>query len=613
MPISNWRRSAKRLALATALSMLAAAAPAHAQTEPQAKLGSHVNGLDASEVNRFALGKAQFTRNFSEAEGLGPGFNQTGCSACHNAPVVGGSGITTVTRFGSFDKTNGFQPLDNFGGSLLQANAINPSCQEVVPGVANVTTFRITTSAFGLGLIESIPDAAIVAHETAQAAPGSLVSGHVHWVPRLEDPMGPLRAGRFGWKAQLATVLSFSGDATLNEMGITNAIVAQENLPNGDPALLAMCDLVADPEDVPDAMGATFIDRVTDFQRFLAPPPQTPKSGMAGEAVFNAIGCVTCHASTYTTGPVADAALAGKVIRPYSDFLVHDMGILGDGIVQGDALELEMRTPPLWGVRWRDAVLHDGRVAAGSFEVRMAAAINEHGGEATASQMAFNLLSAAEQTQLFAFLNSLGRHEFDHDDNIFIDYDDFVDFWSCFSGPGVFYTADEPCAIHDVDQDGDVDADDFAVFLQVYEGGLVDCNGNGTADMIELVNGTAGDCNGNATPDTCDIAMGTPDSNGNLVPDECEQFLRGDCNLDGTVNVADAVTGLGVLFLGTASACLDGCDNNDDGAHDIADPIYLVSFLFNPGSPAPQPPYPNCGPDGNDTDTLAPCASASCP
>ncbi|MGE3165045.1 MAG: di-heme oxidoredictase family protein [Planctomycetota bacterium] len=581
--------------------------------QPQPKLGNSVNGLSPAEETRFSLGKAQFTRNFNDTEGLGPGFNQTGCSACHNAPVVGGSGITSVTRFGSFDKINGFQPLDSLGGSLLQANAINMSCLETVPAIANVTAFRITTSSFGIGLIEAIPDSAIVANETAQNTVGSLVTGHVHWVPRLEDPMGPLRAGRFGWKAQLATVLSFSGDATLMEMGITNALVSQENSPNGDPALLALCDLVADPEDLPDALGVTFIERVTDFQRFLGPPPQTPRSGMSGEAIFDSIGCVTCHVRAYTTGTTTEPALSNQQIQPYSDFLVHDMGALGDGIVQGDALDLEMRTPPLWGVRWRDALLHDGRVAAGTFESRMAAAILEHSGEAFASQAAFSMLTAAEQAQLFAFLNSLGRHEFDHDDNIFIDYSDFVDFWSCFTGPGVFYTADEPCALHDVDQDGDVDADDFAVFLQVYEGGLVDCDGNGTADMIELVDGTAADCNGNATPDACDIAGGVPDLNGNLVPDSCEFFVRGDCNVDGSIDIADAVLGLGVLFMGSTSTCTDGCDNNDDGAHDIADPIYLVSHLFSSGSPAPMPPYPACGPDGDDSDTLAPCSNPNCP
>lgn len=606
------RRLRSRLALGFA-AVLACGSLASGQLG-QPKVGQPVNGLTPDQISRFDLGAVQFSREITIAEGLGPGFNQTSCAQCHNAPVAGGSGITSVTRFGLVEKGQPFNPLDNFGGSLLQAEAISMACQEVVPASANVQTFRITTSSFGIGLIEAIPDSAIEANETAQAQPGSNVSGFVHWGPSLQDPMGPLRAGRFGWKAQLADVRDFSADATLNEMGLTNAILGEENMPNGDPALLAMCDTVADPEDVPDSFGFTFVDRVTDFQRFLAGPPQTPRSGMAGEAVFNNIGCADCHVSSYTTGSSPVAALANKEIQPYSDFLLHDMGILGDGIVQGDALETEMRTPPLWGVRWRDALLHDGRVAAGTFESRMLGSILEHSGEAQASKDAFNLLSATEQNQLYAFLNSLGRSEFDHDDNVFIDNDDFINFWSCFTGPGSFYTPDDECSIHDVDQDGDVDADDFAVFEQVYEGVLVDCNMNSTPDMVELVNGTVTDCNANAIPDDCDISSGfSTDTNGNQQPDECEvDFIRGDCNGDGTVDIADAVSGLGVLFTGEDTQCVDACDNNDDGSNDIADPIYLVNFLFDPMSPAPANPFPTCGMDSSNVDSIG-CDASSCP
>ena len=143
-------------------------------------------------------------------------------------------------------------------------------------------------------------------------------------------------------------MLSFSGDASLNEMGLTNALVGTENAPNGNQALLQQYDLVPDPEDQPDGEGFTRIERMDDFQRFLAPPPQTPKSGMTGETLFNTIGCATCHVASYTTGSTPETALSGKVIHPYSDFLLHDMGSLGDGIVQGMGTEKLMRTSSLW-------------------------------------------------------------------------------------------------------------------------------------------------------------------------------------------------------------------------------------------------------------------------
>lgn len=611
----QWPLRQAAATLALALTFFGTSA-ADAQIVPQAKLGNPVNGLTLTEVDRFNLGKIQFEREFNQAEGLGPGFNQSGCGTCHTAPTVGGSGTTSVTRFGFVEKGVPFDDLDHLGGSLLQAFSISPTCQEVVPAAANVVATRMTTSTFGLGLIEAILDADIIANETAQAASASTVAGHVHYVPLLESPGAPNRPGRFGWKAQVATVLTFSGDAALNEMGITNRLIPTENLPNGDPATLMACDTVADPEDGPDAMGFDFIDRVTDFQRFVAGPPQTPKSGMTGEAVFTSIGCAECHVPSYTTGPAPEAALANQLIRPYSDFLVHDMGLLGDGIVQGGALDLEMRTPPLWGVRWRDPLLHDGRVSGGTFPDRMIDTINEHAGQGQASKDAFNLLPVADQNALIDFMASLGQHEFDADNNIFIDYADFTDFWNCYTGSSAnAYTPDDECAIHDVDQDGDVDDDDFAVFQMVYEGPMVDCDGNFIADMVELVNGTATDCNHNGIPDGCDITAATSlDANSNNIPDECEIFSRGDCNSDGNHNIADAVFALSHLFVvGSPNPlCEDACDVNDDGTHDIADPVRLLTHLFA-SAMAPPAPFPACGNDGTDTDSLPCTTTSTCP
>ena len=326
---------------------------------------------------------------------------------------------------------------------------------------------------------------------------------------------------RFGWKAQVATVLSFSGDAALNEMGITNALVPDENAPNGDPVLLADCDDVSDPED-----DFGFVDKITDFQRFLAPPPQTPRSGMSGEVIFNTTGCGNCHHSQpLTTTTVAEVALSNQIIKPYSDFLLHDMGSLGDGIVQGKAMETEMRTAPLWGIRVRDPLLHNGQALGGTFAGRVAAAVDEHGGDGAGAAANFQALSVEDQASLIAFLDSLGRREFDHDGNGIVDAIDFLGFRSCFEQGGPF-SPDAPCAVSDIDQDGDVDLDDFSFFLQMYDGDLNDCDGNGEVDLRDIIEGFAEDCNGNTQPDGCDIAEGSSrDEDQDGIPDECEPLL----------------------------------------------------------------------------------------
>ena len=266
-----------------------------------------------------------------------------------------------------------------------------------------------------------------------------------------------------------ATVLTFSGDASLNEMGLTNRLVPTENAPNGDFVLLAACDMVADPEDRPDAQGFEFIDRATDFQRFLAPPPQTPRSGMTGEAVFNSIACSSCHTPAFTTrdDPMLEDALRSKVLRPYSDFLLHDMSLNADFIVQGDAGDSELRTPPLWGLRSRDPMWHDGRVAGGTLDSRAREAIALHGAsgsEGQFSELAFDALSETDQAAVITFLASLGRPEFDFDGDDDVDLDDHLAFQACFTGPGMFFTPDSACSIADADRDGDVDLDDQMLF-----------------------------------------------------------------------------------------------------------------------------------------------------
>ena len=470
---------------------------------PQPKAGERLHGLTSIQDARFAQGLLDFDRTLQVSEGLGPIFNQNSCSSCHSNPL-GGSGSITVTRFGFFDaKGGGFDPLASLGGSLLQENSIAIGCGEIVPPEANITAERVTTSVLGAGLIEAIPDAQITALAVAHP---SGVAGSIRMVSPVEG--GGARVGRFGWKAQVATVLTFSADASLNEMGFTNRFFPTEEAPNGNQALLNLCDTVADPEDGPDAQGQHFIDRITDFQRYLAPPPQTPKSGMAGEAIFISIGCAECHNPGFTTSndPSLETALRGKAIRPYSDFLLHDMGAAADFIEDGSAGMQDVKTPPLWGVRRRDPLWHDGRVGGGTLATRIMGTggiIELHGALlSTAANSAgnFNALSIADKNKVIAFLDSLGKEEFDSNGDGRRDRVDLLAFQAARNGGP--YTPDMPEAVFDVNQDGFVNQLDFDVLVQVYE---EDCNLNGVGDLLDiLVNSTS------------------PDANGNLIPDECE-------------------------------------------------------------------------------------------
>jgi CxxC motif-containing protein (DUF1111 family) len=338
------------------------------------------------------------------ATGLGPIFNNVSCVACHSAAAPGGASATTVTRFG--ETTNGvFDPLTALDGTLLHAKAIAPALLEKVPSQANVTTLRLTTPLFGAGLIEAIPDATIEAN--AAAAKAFAVGGRVAVVTDVAT--GETRVGRFGWKAQHATLLSFSGDALNNEIGITNRLFPKAAAPDGNETLLAEFVSPSAPiEDQPNSAGLSEIDRVANFMRLLAPPPgSTPATAAgvaaaaAGKTLFNSLSCASCHTPTMNTGPNSSAALANKDVALYSDLLLHDMGSLGDGIAQGDASTSEIRTSPLWGLSARPRYLHDGRAAT------VTEAIVAHAGQGALAKTEWNQLSNTQQSELLAFLSTL--------------------------------------------------------------------------------------------------------------------------------------------------------------------------------------------------------------
>jgi hypothetical protein len=425
----------------------------------QQPAGAPLIGLTEVQLDRFNKGKTAFEKTFQDVIGLGPVFNQDGCASCHSTPV-GGSGTITVVRFGVLDGNN-FDPLADLGGSLWNRESISPECAEIIPvPPTNHAAERLTNSTLGFGLVEAIKDEDI---EFNAINPPAGVSGRVTIVPLLEDPP-QTRIGRFGWKNQLGTVESFTADAMLQEMGITSRIFPEDNAPNNDPILLAACDTVADPEDVPDSEGVEFLDRATDFQRFLAPPPQTPRSGMTGEAIFDTIGCADCHVGTFIASDHGsiEKPIRGTTLHPYSDFLIHDAGSNGDFIEQGGAQITELRTTPLWGLRIRDPLWHDGRVAGGTFDFRIKGAIQQHnasGSEAQASAQAFQSLSSADQDALVAFMDSLGRREFDmNGDGLVDDADVIIINALCLNTDLI--TPDDLCAIADADQNGVVsDAD----------------------------------------------------------------------------------------------------------------------------------------------------------
>ncbi len=506
----------------------------------QPKAGAPLQGLTADELALFETGKILFATPPTIEQGLGPIFNKSNCQSCHSVPT-GGWGSITVTRFG-LEKKGEFVEYPGEVQSLLQAEAISESCREILPADATVVSLRVTNSSLAFGIVDAIADADIIANGDPTDADGDGISGKVHYVDVLEDPTGGLRPGRFGWKAQVATLFSFSGDATRNEMGFTNSLVPSENPPNGDYALLAQCDVASDPEDVPDAAGFTFIERVTHFQRFLGMPPQTPKVGMTGEAIFNQVGCAKCHIRDWQTpnDPSLAEALRGQNAKIYSDFLLHDMGTLADGIQQGDANEFEFRTPVLWNLATRDPMLHDGRVAGGTFAERVTAVIVAHGpfGEGAASAAAFSALSEGEKGQLVSFLRSLGRLEFDADFSGVIDIVDFYSFWSC---ANIAIAPDDECAVHDINASGSLEPDDLSMFLQAWGGPADDCDANSFPDAIDIALDASLDSNGDGILDSCSTCPADLDGNGSVDGSDLATLLSGwggsDADIDGSGTV----------------------------------------------------------------------------
>ena len=355
--------------------------------------------LGTFNVNRFVFEEVE-----GIADGLGPTYNAQSCGECHQNVVTGGASQVAEHRTGHI-KDGVF--YESVGGSLVHSRATNPDIVERVNYTDEVRTFRISTNTLGDGFVECISNSTLLAIQALQPAPlrGSAVAVKV-----LEAPVDSTRLGRFGWKNQHASLKSFAADAYLNEMGITSPLFPEENTSSGRS--VATYDPVADPED-----DGADVDAFADFMRATKAPSRGPitASVRAGEGIFNQIGCGICHVSTIVTAPpgtkingaqfVVPAALGNKIIHPYSDFLLHDVGT-GDGIpilptAAFASTANQIRTAPLWALRTRNRLMHDGLTFTPQ------EAILRHAGQAATVTARYNALTQAQRNQLVDFLNSL--------------------------------------------------------------------------------------------------------------------------------------------------------------------------------------------------------------
>jgi CxxC motif-containing protein (DUF1111 family) len=379
---------------------------------------SKSNGIAEPAGDTYALDQLAFETTHDASTGLGPVFNARACADCHQNPVSGAASQFTELRVGHLDANGNFVnptiPINDGGNtitgrSIVNDRAVVPEAQEHIPATENIRALRATLNTLGDGFVEAIDDATLEAIAANQPA---ISEGRIHGeairVPVLEAP-GQTRVGRFGWKDQHSSLLSFVADAYLNEMGVTNRLRSKDTTTIGK--------MTPDPEDVPDSLGLADIDHFAQFIRGTKVPPRdavlaATGNAQAGQAIFGRIGCTTCHVATIVTvpgGTVIDGgmftvpeALGNKNIHPYGDYLLHDLGT-GDGIVQGGPADTrnKLRTAPLWGLRMKPRFMHDLK------SLSLEGAIERHKGEAAEVEGRFEDLSPSEKQQLFVFLSSL--------------------------------------------------------------------------------------------------------------------------------------------------------------------------------------------------------------
>jgi CxxC motif-containing protein (DUF1111 family) len=424
--------------LCTAFVVFAQQAQAPRGTEAPTGFDDGHNGLVGDED--FAADKEEFDGAEQIADGLGPVYNAQGCRECHQNPISGGASQVTELRVGQRGPNGRFENprivLGNgdviAGRSLVNDRAICPEAQMRVPDTATIRTLRLSISVLGDGFVEAVADQTLIDIAKQQcAATRGRICGQVINVPIVESKSAETRAGRFGWKNQHASLVSFSADAYLNEMGITSELQKVEVVKD------EVCGYKAPQPNSPTEAG--LIDDVGRFARFMratkAPPRDAKlaatREAQRGEQLFAQVGCATCHVPTLQTAPTGTKltsefavppALGNKIFHPFSDFLLHNVGT-GDGIVmipeehhgrdmrrrnfrnfsdrEVESTQWKIRTAPLWGVRMRTRLMHDG----GS--VTLNDAIRRHRGEASEVTERYERLSDADRETLLTFLRSL--------------------------------------------------------------------------------------------------------------------------------------------------------------------------------------------------------------
>jgi CxxC motif-containing protein (DUF1111 family) len=376
------------------------------------------NGIAEPPGDTFARDQDVYEQNHSVATGLGPVYNATACVSCHQNPNSGGASQFTELRVGHKDENGNFvNPtiLINdgqntiTGRSIVNDRAIGPEAQEHIPATENIRALRAALNTLGDGFVEAIDDKTLIA--IAEGQP-ELSEGRIHGEvvqAPIFEASGQTRVGRFGWKDQHSSLLSFIGDAYLNEMGVTNRLRPTD--------VTAVLKTTKDPEDVPDELGLADIDHFAQFIRGTMAPPRdaalaaTPAAIRGGE-LFSRVGCGVCHVQSITTAPTGTVidggmftvpdALGDKIIHPFGDFLLHDIGT-GDGIVQVGPQDTanKLRTAPLWGLRTKPRFMHDLR------SLSLEDAIARHEGEAREPARRFRELSPEERQALITFLKTL--------------------------------------------------------------------------------------------------------------------------------------------------------------------------------------------------------------
>jgi CxxC motif-containing protein (DUF1111 family) len=376
------------------------------------------NGIVEPPGDTFARDQNVYEENEAVKDGLGPVYNATSCVTCHQNPNSGAASQITELRVGHNDANGNFVNPTIFindgkdtitGRSIVNDRAIGPQAQEHIPDTENIRTLRAALNTLGDGFVEAIDDSTLIAiAERQPELSEGRVHGEVVQAPIFEAP-GQTRVGRFGWKDQHSSLLSFIADAYLNEMGITNRLRPTE--------VTQVLNTTTGINDQPDDLGLADIDHFAQFIRGTMVPPRdvtlaATLPALKGQQLFRRLGCSTCHVETIITAPAGTVidggqftvpeALGNKIIHPFGDYLLHDIGT-GDGIVQVGSQDTanKLRTAPLWGLRDKARFMHDLK------SLSLENAVERHEGEAREASHRFRELSPEERAALITFLNSL--------------------------------------------------------------------------------------------------------------------------------------------------------------------------------------------------------------